>query len=145
MDAHTTPAGSHGHSAAHGHAHGGGHHGVGHVVPTSLLLGILVVLLVLTAVTVWLSGPEWKFSRSFGIILALVIATVKASLVALYFMHLRWDRPFNGLVLLFSMFLLALFLGLALLDTGAYQDGITEYRSAVQAGEPDRYAPELKK
>jgi cytochrome c oxidase subunit 4 len=139
------PAASQSSHGPSGHAAAGGHHGVGHLVPVSLLFGVLMLLLVLTAITVWLSGPEWQFSRGFGIVIALVLATVKASLVALYFMHLRWDRPFNGLVLLFSFFLLALFLGLALLDTRSYHDSIETYRAAAQPGEPDRYAPELQR
>ena len=39
--------------------------------------------------------------------IAVGIATVKASLVALYFMHLRYDQPFYAIVLLTAL----LFLG----------------------------------
>ena len=52
-------------------------------------------------------GPSFQ-----NIILALAIATVKATLVCAIFMHLWWDKPVNTLVLLFSVVLLALFLGL---------------------------------
>ncbi len=30
--------------------------------------------------------------------MALAIATVKAALVALFFMHLRWDKPVNAII-----------------------------------------------
>ena len=55
------------------------------------------------------------------------IATVKASLVALYFMHLRYDHPFNGLVLVAGLGFLALFIGIVLLDSTQYQPTITNW------------------
>ena len=57
----------------------------------------------------------------------MAIATVKASLVALYFMHLRYDNPFNGLILIAGLGILALFLGLVLLDTYQYQPDVTNW------------------
>ena len=36
-------------------------------------------------------------------------------------MHLRWDSPFNGVVLITAFFFVALFIGLALLDSHSYQ------------------------
>ena len=35
--------------------------------------------------------------------LAIAIATVKGALVVLYFMHRRWDRPFNGVVFMIAI------------------------------------------
>ena len=54
-------------------------------------------------------------------VVAMVIAVIKGSLVLLYFMHLRWDRPFNAIVLISSLALVALFIILALIDVGNYQ------------------------
>ena len=72
----------------------------GHVVPLRLLVGVLVALLFLTVVTVAVTyvdlGPV-------NLVVALLIALVKASLVLLVFMHLRWDRPFNAVVLITSL------------------------------------------
>jgi len=45
----------------------------------------------------------------------------KASLVALYFMHLRYDRPFLAIVFVTSLVFVMLFVGLALMDTVEYQ------------------------
>jgi cytochrome c oxidase subunit 4 len=53
--------------------------------------------------------------------IGLLIATAKAVLVALYYMHLRWDRPFNAVVFLGAFLFLALFIGIAMMDTGHYQ------------------------
>ncbi len=113
---------SHSHAAhghADGHADGHGHGHVGHVVPTWLLGLVLVGLLILTGITVGLSGvPMGRFNT----LVAMAIATVKATLVVMYFMHLRWDRPFNAIVLVSSVLFVALFVGLAMLDTATYQD-----------------------
>ncbi|MFQ5653384.1 MAG: cytochrome C oxidase subunit IV family protein [Planctomycetota bacterium] len=91
---------------------------VGHVVSIPLLVGVLVALLILTWVTVLASYFDMG---NLNIVIAVGIATVKASLVALYFMHLRWDRPFNAVVLVGSFLFLGIFIGLALMDTQEYR------------------------
>ena len=53
--------------------------------------------------------------------LSIGIATVKAVLVALYFMHLRYDRSFNSVVFLAALLCLALFLVLTLADADVYR------------------------
>ena len=93
-------------------------HGVGHVVPLRLLFTVLGALLFLTIVTVAIT---WVDLGELNVAAALAIALVKASLVALYFMHLRWDRPFNAIVLVLALALLALFIAFAMLDSMAYQ------------------------
>jgi cytochrome c oxidase subunit 4 len=99
------------------HAHDA-HHGPGHVVSLRLLLGVLGALLVLTFVTV---AVTWFDLGRLNLAVALVIAVVKASLVLLYFMHLRWDRPFNAIVIIGTLVFVALFIGLSLLDSFQYQ------------------------
>lgn len=94
------------------------HEGVGHVISLRVLFTVLGILLGLTFITVAIT---WFDLGPFNLITALAIATVKASLVALYFMHLRWDRPFNAVVLLLSLAMLGLFVVLTLLDRGQYQ------------------------
>jgi hypothetical protein len=55
-------------------------------------------------------------------------------------MHLRWDRPFNAVIFVGSLFLLGLFLGFALLDTGEYKEVILDdpfqQIQATQYGSP---------
>jgi cytochrome c oxidase subunit 4 len=104
-------------------SHGEQHSEVGHVVPLRLLFGVLVVLLLLTFVTV---AVTWVDLGPLNLIVAIGIAAVKASLVLLYFMHLRWDRPFNAIVLIVSIALVALFIILSLLDSHAYQPEIIQ-------------------
>jgi cytochrome c oxidase subunit 4 len=55
-----------------------------------------------------------------NLFVALFIATIKAFLVALYFMHLRYDRPLHGVIFLFGLFFVMLFVGLVLMDSAAY-------------------------
>lgn len=93
-------------------------HGVGHIVPLPLLFGVLGVLLFLTIVTVAVTYVDMGH---YNVLVAMLIAVVKAAFVALYFMHLRWDRPFNAIVLLSALALLALFIFLSLLDSVQYQ------------------------
>jgi len=94
------------------------HPAVGHVVPLGVLFGVLGVLLALTVLTVAIT---WVDLGALNLVLALAIATVKGSLVGLYFMHLRWDRPFNAIVLALALALVALFVVVALLDSEEYQ------------------------
>jgi len=97
------------------------HEGPGHVVPLQLLFGVLGILLVLTFATVAIT---WFDLGRLNLLAALAIAFVKASLVALYFMHLRWDRPFNAIVLLTALFMVALFIAFCLMDSVQYQPDV---------------------
>lgn len=102
---------------ADAHAHGDEHD---HVMPLWLLTAVIVILLILTVVTVGVA------MITPNLILAMAIATVKASLVCAIFMHLYWDKPFNTVILLISIGLLGLFLWFACLDTGQYQQSVND-------------------
>lgn len=100
------------HSTNHDHGEGA------HVVSVRLLATILGILLALTVLTVAVTYVDLGM---FSLFVALLIALVKATLVGLYFMHLRWDRPFNAIVLVISLLMVVLFIGLTLMDTQQYQ------------------------
>jgi len=100
-------------------AHKAGHV---HVVPPKLLLTVYGVLLLLTLITVKVTDVELG---QFNIWVALLVALIKASVVALYFMHLRWDSPFNALVLIAALFFVCIFIGIAVLDTREYKVNYT--------------------
>ncbi len=93
------------------------HHGVGHIVPVRILFTTAMMLLILTVVTVAVAKIDFG---DFNIWFALGIAVAKGSLVLLFFMHLKYDRPFNGLVFVASLAFVALFISLALTDTKEY-------------------------
>jgi cytochrome c oxidase subunit IV len=70
---------------------------------------VLASLLVLTAITVAASTIHFGSGMA-NVVIAMLIASVKASLVVLFFMHLRWDKPMNAVIFCSSLFFLALFL-----------------------------------
>ena len=94
------------------------HSGTGHVVNPLILVGTLVVLLVLTFLTV---AVTWVDLGEFNLWIAMIIATIKAALVVLFFMHLYWDKPIVGVVFVTSLLLVALFIGLSMTDVDETQ------------------------
>jgi cytochrome c oxidase subunit 4 len=106
---------SHAAHDSHGHGHGEGHPLVGHLVPYSTLFATGGALLVLTVITV---AARYVDLGEANIYLAIGIAVVKATLVSLFFMHLRWDRPFNLMVLVGSMLFVVLMMVFCMMDVG---------------------------
>jgi len=116
------------HASTTDHGHGkdlkegfGGNHGAGHVhvVPMRLLIGVFVVLMLLTGATF---AATWvNLGYNGNLILAMAIAVVKAALVMLYFMHLRWDKPFNAITALSALFFIAIFIIACIQDSGQYK------------------------
>jgi len=89
----------------------------GHVVPLRVLAAVWGTLLALTALTVVAAGVDLG---NLNLWVAMLIATVKATLVLLFFMHLRYDRPILAIVFVTALLFVALFVSIALLDTHAY-------------------------
>ena len=96
------------------HAHSGGHH----AVPLKVLVGVFLILMFLTFVTVGVT--VFDFGYELNLVVAMAIALVKAAFVGLYFMHLRWDAPLNGFILVASLLFVTLFIMITLMDTGQY-------------------------
>jgi cytochrome c oxidase subunit 4 len=91
---------------------------VSHVVPMKVLIGVWAALLVLTILTVAAIKVDLG---SLNLWIAMAIATLKASLVVLYFMHMRYDRPFNAIVFVTALLFVMLFVSIAMLDSKAYE------------------------
>lgn len=91
-------------------------HKHGHHVATAsqlwLIGGALIVLTILTVIVSSLPIPS-----PFDVITALVIASVKAFLVAAFFMGLYWDVKFNSLLLIGALVFFILMVCVTLLDT----------------------------
>lgn len=96
-----------------------GPHEVTHIVPGWVLLTIWLLLIVLTVATVSVAYVD--FGANINLWIAMSIATAKASLVLLYFMHLRYDSPLNALWFIFALFFVALFIGATIGDSRQYQ------------------------
>jgi len=140
--AHNATHSEHGtdHANGHGDAHGHGHHaGFSHPMPIWMLLAVFFALPVLTGLTVYQSQFDLGNAE---IRLSLTIATVKAALVILFFMHLLWDKPLNAIVILGSLIFVALFLGFTLMDAEGYRENLI-YKSTVKASQPGAKGDEI--
>lgn len=105
---------------------GHGHAAVGHIVPPRVLITVGLGLLILTWITV--AVAQVPLGR-LNLVVAMLIASIKASLVVLYFMHLRYDRPFNAIVFVSALVFVAVFIIITLLDTIAYSP-VVDWREA---------------
>ena len=85
-----------------------------HVMPMPVYFGIFAALLILTVLTVGVSLMGLPAVPA--IIVAVVVATIKATMVVLYFMHLRYENTFFSLIFVGSLFFVALFFIIILLD-----------------------------
>ncbi|MBP8809035.1 MAG: cytochrome C oxidase subunit IV family protein [Kofleriaceae bacterium] len=107
--------------ADHAHAHDD-HHGISHVAPVKVLLGTWIALMILTVITV--GATKIDLGASYNLALAMAIAVVKATLVVLFFMHLRYDKLFHSVLVVGGILAAALFVGFALMDSNQYQASI---------------------
>ena len=99
--------------------HGDDHHGLSHVAPIKVLVATGGTLLVLTLVTVLATKVD--FGANINLAVAMAIAVLKATLVILFFMHLRYDRLFHSVVFVSAILAASLFVGFTLMDTNQYQ------------------------
>jgi cytochrome c oxidase subunit 4 len=85
-----------------------------HIIPVKIYLAVASLLIVMTAVTVLVSFVDLG---AFNITVALAIASVKALLVAFFFMHLFWDNKIYLVVFSAGLLFLTIFLTLTMFDT----------------------------
>ena len=112
---HGAPAGSH-------DGHADEHHGIAHTASVKVLLGTWGALMVLTVLTVLATRID--LGTNTNLALAMLIAVIKASLVCVFFMHLKYDKLFHTVVLIGGILTAALFVGYTLLDSNQYQDSV---------------------
>ena len=106
-------------------------HGMAHVLSVRLLVAVWAALMVLTLLTVAATHLDLGASTNLGI--AMAIATVKASLVMAFFMHLLFDRRFNLLVFLSGVLFVVLLISSLVTDRAEYQPAIDQYEAAKAA------------
>ena len=97
-----------------------GHHGH-HILPADLLLKVFGALIFFTILTVVLGLMERSGAIHLGALsvpVALGIAGVKATLVAMFFMALKYDNKVNALAFSLSLVFLVVFFVFTFLDTG---------------------------
>ncbi len=84
-----------------------------HVLPQKIYIFIFITLLLLTGVTVEVAFFNFGWLNLY---IALTIATTKATLVLLYFMHLRYSERINMVFIGAGVFWLLIMIALTLSD-----------------------------
>lgn len=92
---------------------------------------IWAALIVMTGITVWTSYYDFG---TWNIAVAMLIATTKAALVALFFMHLKYDNKVDTVTFVSSFIFLAIFVGLTASDM--LDRGIVTPLKAAGGGDP---------
>ena len=84
-----------------------------HVLPLRIYFGVFFALLVLTGTTV---GVAFIDLGPFNNVVALGVAVLKATLVILFFMHVRYSTRLTAVVIASGIFWLAIMVGLTFVD-----------------------------
>ena len=87
-----------------------------HIVPLKTNIAVWLTLMVLTGVT---AGVAFIDLGPFNTVVALVIATCKATLVVLFFMHAYYSTKRTQLIIIAGVFWLAIMLFMTLGDYGS--------------------------
>jgi len=120
-------------------------HGHHHVSPMWLYNLIFGALLFLTVVTVWIAQFDFGSANTF---IAMFVATIKASLVGLFFMHLLYDERINMMTFGFGLLFVALFFLFPLVDIGSrgyIEELKTNHSGLIQEHEDKEQAKHAKK
>ena len=113
-----------------------------HISSTGFYVVIFLALISLTILTV---GQSYVDLGKLNLIVVILIATTKASLVVSFFMHLRYDNKFNALIFISCIFFIGIFFAYTMNDTGrrGELDGDQNVRVLPKTGEaaPGGFVP----
>jgi cytochrome c oxidase subunit IV len=120
------------------------HSDMGHVASKRVLFATWGTLMVLTIVTVTASKVDFG-AAELNLLIAMVIAVIKATLVCLFFMHLKYDKLFHSVVFVSAILLATLFVTFALMDSNQYQSDVYwHHRDDQPTTETDKSYPALQ-
>lgn len=85
-----------------------------HIVSVKIYLMIFAALMVGTALTVWAGLQD--FPGRLNVIIAMTIAVIKATLVVLYFMHVRYSSRLIWVIFASALFWMGILFALTLSD-----------------------------
>lgn len=111
--------------------------GLGHTLPFKVYLANLLTLLVLTIITV---AASWVNFGAMNVVIALVIATIKAGLVASFFMHLKFEKKLIIGYAFYPIVLLAILIGGTLQDELDRENSPPGKLPPIQAEQPHAVA-----
>lgn len=94
-------------------AHATAHAEHEHIVPDGLQVLIWISLMLLTLIT---AGASILFPGRVGIGVAMVVTPLKAALILMFFMHLKYEKPVFRWMFLTAMAVLAVVMGLTFFD-----------------------------
>ncbi len=105
-----------------------------HISPALFYWGIFAALIALTVTTVAVSYVDFGAANT---VIAVLVATIKAVLVATFFMHLSHDSAFNSFILGMAFLFLGVFAILTYEDTSTRNqlDEANGAREYVRTGE----------
>jgi cytochrome c oxidase subunit IV len=90
--------------------HADGHH---HIIPIPVYVGVLLILLVGTVITVAVAQVDFGAMNT---VIAMFVATIKASFVLAFFMHLKYDNMMNRVIFGSGFFFLMLLIAFSAAD-----------------------------
>ena len=85
----------------------------GHIAATKIYYRVFGILIALTALT---TGAAFIDMGRWNVVVALIIAAIKASLVGLFFMHIKYSSHLVRLIAVAGLFWLAILISLCMGD-----------------------------
>ena len=107
-----------------------------HEVPACLFHKVFFALIILTVITVLVAQVDLGYMT---LVVAMLIASVKAGLVALYFMHLKFEDKITWLYAGIPIFLLAVML-IGIFIDHPFRIDVTPKDKVVESGIPTSHS-----
>ena len=89
-------------------------HQLGHIVPKEVYRNVFIALIDLTILTVFVAGID--ISPGWNVTIALAVASIKAILVLLFFMHMKYESKTTWIFVAFPIALVIIMIA------GVYSD-----------------------
>ena len=102
----------------------------GHIVPKTVYITVFFLLIAFTGLTTWVASVNLG---RWNTIVALAIAICKATLVVLFFMHVKYTTNLTRIAVVAGFFWLAILLSLTLSDilTRSWIPATSEWQSST--------------
>jgi cytochrome c oxidase subunit IV len=84
-----------------------------HIIPIPVYVGVLLILLIGTVITVWIAQFDFGAMNT---VIAMLVATIKASFVLGFFMHLKYDNMMNRVIFMSGFFFLLILIAFSAAD-----------------------------
>ncbi len=88
-----------------------------HIVPVRIYIMVFLALMVFTAITVFVAYFDLaKYWGPLNAVVALTIAVIKATLVVLFFMHVKYSSKLTQVIVIAGVFWLVILLAFTMSD-----------------------------